>query len=143
VPPLTTALALRSKALRQGPSIETRPQNAVCVRSWWRREFKRQGGISGSSSKTQKQKPGLSEKQVRAALRRTRQRRARAANLPTPRMRDMAFVACSAIPASAQAFTLAPPEMLRRGGQFGVQRLEISSKRVDQRLLRTVACRGL
>jgi hypothetical protein len=54
VPPLTTALALRPRAPRQRRSIENRPQNAPRmregVRSWWRREIKRRGASSSSSS---------------------------------------------------------------------------------------------
>jgi hypothetical protein len=57
-------------------------------------------------------------------------------------MRGITYGACSAMPAFAQALTLALREMLQKGGQFSVQRLEISSKKVNQRLLRTVACRG-
>jgi hypothetical protein len=40
----------------------------------------------------------------------------------------MARGACSAMPAYAQALTLALREMLQKGGQFGAQRLEVSNK---------------
>jgi hypothetical protein len=133
VPPLATALALRPKAPRQRRSIETRPQIAprvrVGVRLWWRRGFTRPVGGSGSSSKTPKQKPGLWKKEVpAAALRCTRHRLARARHHPTPRMPGLARGACSAMPAFAQALTLAAREMLQKGAQFGVQRLETSNE---------------
>jgi hypothetical protein len=83
-------------------------------------EFKRRGGSSASSSKTQKQKTCLWGKEVpTAALRCTRHRQARAANLPTPpRMPGMARGAWSAMPAFAQALTPAPREMFQKGGQI-------------------------
>jgi hypothetical protein len=73
--------------------------------------------------------PACGVKEIPGAdLRRTRHRQARAANLPTPLMPGMAYGTCSAMPAFAQALTLALREMLQKGGQVGVQRYEISSK---------------
>jgi hypothetical protein len=146
VPPLTTALALRPRAPCQHRSIETRPQIAPRVRVgvllWWR-----QNSNAGEwfLIEDTEQKPRLwGKEEPAAALRCTRHRQACAVNLPTPpRMPSMARGACSAMLAFAQALTLAPREMLQSSAQFGVQRLEISSKQVNECRLRTVACRGL
>jgi NUMOD3 motif len=87
------------------------------------------GGSSGSSSKTQKQKPHLCEIEVPAvALHCTRHRRARAPRFPLRRGRPAWHAVHAARSALAQALTLAPRETLQKGAQFRVQRLEISNK---------------
>jgi hypothetical protein len=123
VPPLTTALALQgspSTPQHRDPSLECRACACGCA-VVVAAEFKRRGGRSGSSSETQKQNPRSWGQEVpAAALRCTRHRQARAANLPTPpRMPGMARGACGAMPAFAQALTLAPRGMLQKGGQLG------------------------